>query len=77
MAERTMRLGVALNGYGLIQDRPEVPAPEILPWHELLLIAGEDVPDPQDPATWGKVGRNDPCPCGSGRKYKKCHGAAA
>jgi preprotein translocase subunit SecA len=25
----------------------------------------------------GKVGRNDPCPCGSGRKYKKCHGAAA
>jgi preprotein translocase subunit SecA len=22
-----------------------------------------------------KVGRNDPCPCGSGRKYKKCHGA--
>jgi preprotein translocase subunit SecA len=23
-----------------------------------------------------KVGRNDPCPCGSGRKYKKCHGAA-
>ncbi|MEX1208572.1 MAG: preprotein translocase subunit SecA [Acidimicrobiia bacterium] len=25
----------------------------------------------------GKVGRNDPCPCGSGKKYKKCHGAAA
>jgi uncharacterized protein len=24
-----------------------------------------------------KVGRNDPCPCGSGRKYKVCHGAAA
>src|SRR6185437_1189976 len=24
-----------------------------------------------------KVGRNDPCPCGSGRKYKKCHGAGA
>jgi hypothetical protein len=27
-----------------------------------------------DPSTWGKVGRNDPCPCGSGRKYKQCHG---
>jgi preprotein translocase subunit SecA len=27
--------------------------------------------------TQPKVGRNDPCPCGSGRKYKKCHGAAA
>ena len=24
----------------------------------------------------GKVGRNAPCPCGSGKKYKKCHGAA-
>jgi preprotein translocase subunit SecA len=23
-----------------------------------------------------KVGRNDPCPCGSGKKYKRCHGAA-
>jgi len=27
--------------------------------------------------TQAKVGRNDPCPCGSGKKYKKCHGAAA
>jgi preprotein translocase subunit SecA len=26
-------------------------------------------------ATAAKVGRNDPCPCGSGKKYKKCHGA--
>ena len=31
--------------------------------------------DPDDPATWGKVGRNEPCPCGSGKKYKHCHGA--
>jgi preprotein translocase subunit SecA len=30
--------------------------------------------DPNDPTTWGKVGRNDPCPCGSGKKYKHCHG---
>jgi len=29
---------------------------------------------PNDPSSWGKVGRNDPCPCGSGRKYKQCHG---
>jgi preprotein translocase subunit SecA len=27
-----------------------------------------------DPAGWGKVGRNEPCPCGSGKKYKHCHG---
>jgi len=30
--------------------------------------------DPQNPATWGKVGRNEDCPCGSGKKYKHCHG---
>jgi preprotein translocase subunit SecA len=33
--------------------------------------------DPQNPATWGKVQRNAPCPCGSGKKYKHCHGAFA
>ncbi|THH34687.1 preprotein translocase subunit SecA [Aliishimia ponticola] len=30
--------------------------------------------DPNDPSTWGKPGRNDLCPCGSGKKYKHCHG---
>ena len=30
--------------------------------------------DPQNPATWGKVGRNEECPCGSGKRYKHCHG---
>ncbi len=30
--------------------------------------------DPNDPTTWGKVARNDKCPCGSGKKYKHCHG---
>ncbi len=30
----------------------------------------------EDPASWeGRVNRNSPCPCGSGRKYKQCHGA--
>ncbi len=33
------------------------------------------VKDKEDP--WANVGRNDPCPCGSGKKYKKCHGAEA
>jgi len=32
--------------------------------------------DPADPSTWGKVPRNAPCPCGSGKKYKHCHGKA-
>ena len=30
--------------------------------------------DPADPESWGRVGRNEPCPCGSGKKYKHCHG---
>ena len=30
--------------------------------------------DPNNPSTWGKVGRNELCPCGSGKKYKNCHG---
>ncbi|MGE0232923.1 MAG: SEC-C metal-binding domain-containing protein, partial [Flavobacteriaceae bacterium] len=30
--------------------------------------------DPANPASWGKVGRNEPCPCGSGKKFKHCHG---
>jgi preprotein translocase subunit SecA len=32
---------------------------------------------PRKPVESDKVGRNDPCPCGSGKKYKRCHGAAA
>jgi preprotein translocase subunit SecA len=33
--------------------------------------------DPKDPATWGRIARNAPCPCGSGKKYKHCHGQVA
>jgi hypothetical protein len=31
---------------------------------------------PAEPVAAAKIGRNDPCPCGSGKKFKKCHGAA-
>ncbi|WP_459616972.1 preprotein translocase subunit SecA [Bordetella sp. 2513F-2] len=44
-------------------------------------LAGQDqaAPPPQQPArnAMPKVGRNDPCPCGSGKKYKHCHGQLA
>ncbi|MBZ9796504.1 preprotein translocase subunit SecA [Mesorhizobium sp. ES1-4] len=40
------------------------------------IVAPEDR-DPKNPATWGKVGRNEACPCGSGKKYKHCHGTFA
>ncbi len=33
--------------------------------------------DPNNPGTWGKVSRNAACPCGSGKKYKHCHGKLA
>ena len=36
---------------------------------------GGDSSQPSQRRTGDKVGRNDPCPCGSGKKYKKCHGA--
>jgi len=38
---------------------------------------GADGNQPSQRRTGEKVGRNDPCPCGSGKKYKKCHGAEA
>jgi preprotein translocase subunit SecA len=53
---------------------PEAAAPRV------PAMAGAAAPafalgvDPSDPATWGHSGRNDPCPCGSGKKYKHCHG---
>ena len=35
------------------------------------------VRNPRDPSSWGKVGRNEACPCGSGKKFKHCHGRYA
>jgi len=35
---------------------------------------GESSPSGSSVSSVPKVGRNDPCPCGSGKKYKKCHG---
>ncbi len=44
-------------------------------------LAARPVPAPernaQDPQSWGKVGRNEACPCGSGKKFKHCHGKYA
>jgi preprotein translocase subunit SecA len=33
-----------------------------------------DSRDPEDPSSWGRVSRNEDCPCGSGKKFKHCHG---
>jgi preprotein translocase subunit SecA len=42
---------------------------------QLQFVGGEAGPPKQQVVHANKVGRNDPCPCGSGKKYKKCHGA--
>ncbi|TGR23317.1 MULTISPECIES: preprotein translocase subunit SecA [unclassified Mesorhizobium] len=44
---------------------------------ETTAIVAPENRDPNNQATWGKVGRNEACPCGSGKKYKHCHGAFA
>ena len=52
--------------FGGKSDEPAANAPANAPKKTAEPIRKED-----------SVGRNDPCPCGSGKKYKKCHGANA
>jgi preprotein translocase subunit SecA len=61
------------------QNRPEV---DMQYHHAEASALAEDEPQPEHPAgaqpfvrDMKKVGRNEPCPCGSGKKYKQCHGA--
>ncbi|MBO6788878.1 MAG: DUF115 domain-containing protein [Rhodospirillales bacterium] len=51
-------------------DHPE----NILPAKESGAWGGDDVIE-ETSYTWGKVSRNEPCPCGSGKRFKHCHGA--
>jgi preprotein translocase subunit SecA len=69
-----------------MEVRPPQPAPApagVVAAQErapaMALSGGEAAPalDPARPDTWGKVPRNAPCPCGSGKKYKQCHGRLA
>jgi uncharacterized protein len=67
---------------GLPEDEIEElteKAPDLIAaWIEILnawRVSQQLAPQLATPApNFGKVGRNDPCPCGSGKKYKKCHG---
>ena len=59
------------TGGGAVADRGPRPAQA-----PVRVRARSAVIDPLDPATWGRVPRNAPCPCGTGKKYKHCHGAA-
>jgi preprotein translocase subunit SecA len=55
-------------------DMPDASDGDVLVRTPVRSRAPTATMDPQDPTTWGKVPRNAPCPCGSGRKYKHCHG---
>ena len=51
------------------------PLPSAIDAQRMLPRVRPEQRDPNDPSTWGKVARNESCPCGSGKKYKHCHGA--
>ena len=62
-----------------LQFNEPAPAPEPEPVQTVQPMntpaaGGSQELDPNNPETWGKVPRNAPCPCGSGKKYKHCHG---
>jgi preprotein translocase subunit SecA len=66
----------------LEQEQAEVPRVQRIspqkPKQQPMFFSGSAGSEPQTVRRKeAKVGRNDPCPCGSGKKYKKCHGAAA
>jgi preprotein translocase subunit SecA len=50
---------------------------ETLARHGITAGEADTLRNPKDPTSWGKVGRNEACPCGSGKKYKHCHGRFA
>jgi preprotein translocase subunit SecA len=59
-----------------IQIKKEEESPLNIKTEQKVQYNKSDAPEPKQPAKKErKVGRNDPCPCGSGRKYKKCCGA--
>jgi len=55
------------------QDTPDA-GEGALTNNPVLARKGASERDPNKPETWGRVGRNEPCPCGSGKKFKQCHG---
>ena len=64
-----------LTGENEMADTPPERPAQAAPMRASRAAAAEI--DPDDPSTWGKVQRNAKCPCGSGKKYKHCHGRYA
>ncbi|MDB5554419.1 MAG: azi, div, partial [Rhizobium sp.] len=64
-----------MRGHHLDASTGEDDFLEGTPLGNTVFAVQETTRNPNDPASWGEVGRNEPCPCGSGKKYKHCHGA--
>jgi uncharacterized protein len=60
-----------------LPDRDRLIDEALFAVQELRLFWVDHAPRPETRRVQPAPGRNDPCPCGSGKKYKKCHGAAA
>lgn len=58
-----------------LAERDRQNAPSLIPRFAFELYRAHRLAAPQAPLRVASVGRNDPCPCGSGLKYKRCHGA--
>ena len=88
---QVMRIEIQTRPAGdMLPDEDDLPDMEV---HHLDALTGEDdfgdalavgvaaaavaAVNPNDQKTWGKIARNDTCPCGSGKKYKHCHGTFA
>jgi preprotein translocase subunit SecA len=83
------RLVGALGRVELSAEPPPVPralpagmvesfaAPDFVGGDTVVQERLAPVLDPNDPTSWANVSRNAPCPCGSGKKFKHCHGKAA
>ncbi|MBF2718091.1 preprotein translocase subunit SecA [Agrobacterium vitis] len=71
----------------IVREAPPEPTLPIMHGHhedpqtgQDEFVAADSIVTPEnrnaaDPSTWGKVGRNEMCPCGSGKRFKHCHGA--
>jgi len=59
------------------EERRQTPAPQPTQLSSAVTEAEERATAQPQRASVKKVGRNQPCPCGSGKKFKLCHGAAA
>lgn len=87
---QVMRVEIQMRDPSEMVELPDAEDLPMMQAHHIDPVTGEDELsqgltltqnkpriDPNNPKTWGKVSRNDPCPCGSGKRYKHCHGAFA